>query len=114
MAATITKAADGDISLGNLRGEIVNLQPSVSDYPAGGYPMSGISGATETTGNVGISKIVTVLPAGGQGGWSPVWNPSTSKLQVFSDSSVPNGPSPEANAGTNLAGYTFQLLVIGF
>ena len=101
MAATITKAADGDISLGNLRGEIVNLQPSVSDYP-------------ETTGNVGISKIVTVLPAGGQGGWSPVWNPSTSKLQVFSDSSVPNGPSPEANAGTNLAGYTFQLLVIGF
>ena len=105
--ATITKAPDGDISLGNLRGELITLQPAASDYAAGGYLIQGIGGTTENTGNVGLDKVLFVLPTGGQGGLSPVWNPSTSKLQIFQQGT-------EVTAGTNLSAYAFQLLAIGY
>ena len=113
MPYTLTKVSDGDNVLGKWRCELVNLQPAISDYATGGYNITGIAGTTETTGNVGIAKVLFVWPVGGQGGWSPVWNPTTSKLQVFADSSS-NGASPEANANTNLAAYTFELLVVGY
>ena len=113
MPYTLTKVSDGDNVLGKWRAELVNLQPAVSDYATGGYSIIGIAGTTETTGNVGIEKVQFVIPAGGNGGWMPSWNVTTSKLQVFADSSS-NGASPEAAANTNLAGYTFQLLVVGY
>lgn len=110
MAYTITKNADGDLSLGNLRGEIVTLKPSVSDYATGGYLVQGIP---PTTGDIGMAKVLFALPVAGQGGWSLAFNPSTSKLQVFADSSS-NGVSPEASANTDLSAYSFQLLVGGY
>ena len=113
MAYTLTKATDGDLSFGNLRGELVALKPSVSDYASGGYAITGIAGTTESTGNVGLAKVLFVAPVGGQGGWSPVFNPTTSKLQIFADSSS-GGAQPEVPANTNLAAYTFNLLVVGY
>ena len=84
--ATITKLSDGDLSLGNLRGELITLQPAASDYAPGGYLIQGIGGTTESTGNVGLDKVLFVEPAGGQGGISPVWNPLTSKVQMIANS----------------------------
>lgn len=113
MPYTVTKQQDGDLSRGNLRGELVNLQPALSDYATGGYLLQGIGGSTETTGNVGIDRIKFVVPVGGQGGYVPVWNPATSKLQVFQQSAA-TGPLTEVSASTNLNAYSFLLLVEGY
>lgn len=112
MAYKLNKLPDGDLSLGNLRGELVNLVPSVSDYASGGYLIQGIGGTTQNTGNVGIDVVKAVLPVGGQGGYNPVWNPVTSKLQMFWNASS-GSPDGEVTAGTNLAAQTFLLLVLG-
>lgn len=112
MAATITKAADGDLSRGNLRGELITLKPAVSDYATGGYLLQGIGGTTEGTGNVGLDKILWVTPVGGQGGLSPVWNPTTSKLQIYQGGSSGH-PENEVPPNTDLSSYSFQLLVEG-
>jgi hypothetical protein len=112
MPFQLKKLPDGDLSLGNLRGELVNLIPSTSDYATGGYLIQGIGGATENTGNVGLAKVLGVLPVGGQGGYNPVWNPATSKLQMYWNATA-GTPDSEVTAGTNLATNTFQLLVIG-
>lgn len=106
MAYTITKLSDGDLSLGNLRGELVNLQPALSDYPTGGYLIEGIGESTESTGNVGMYKVLTVIPAGGQQQYSPVWQPATSKLEMWSGGS-------QVSANTDLSAFTFQLLLVG-
>ena len=106
MAYTITKLSDGDLSIGNLRGELVNLQPALSDYPTGGYLIEGIGGNPLTAGNVGMDKVLTVIPAGGQQQYSPVWQPATSKLEMWSGGS-------QVTANTDLSTLTFELLLIG-
>lgn len=113
MPYTITKVSDGDISLGNLRAEEVKLQPAASDYATGGYLIQGIGGTTESTGNVGLDKVLGVIPFGGQGGYVPVWNPATSKLQIYQGGAAVSSPLAEVPANTNLSALTFQLLVIG-
>lgn len=113
MAFTLTKLTDGDMSLGNFRGEQVALQPSVSDYATGGYLVEGIGGATETAGNVGVTKVVFVIPIGGQGGYVPVFNPTTSKVQMFEQSAATSALT-ELAASTDLSSYTFNLLVVGY
>jgi hypothetical protein len=113
MAYTITKLPDGDLSLGNLRGELVTLQPSVSDYPTNGYLIQGIGGATESTGNVGMDKVLAVIPVGGQQGYGAVFNPATSKVQVFYSGSS-SSPNAEVPGNTNLVALTFELLVLGY
>ena len=113
MAYTLKKQPDGDLSLGNLRGELVVLQPAVSDYVPGGYLIEGIGGATENVGNVGLDKVLFVIPAGDSGaGYGVKWNTTTSKLQVYQDSTNV-GQFSEVPASTNLAPYNFQLLVVG-
>jgi hypothetical protein len=114
MAYTITKLADGDLSLGNLRGELVNLQPASSDYPTGGYLIQGIGGATESTGNVGMDKVLAVLPVGGQQGYEPVWQPATSKLEMLYNGSSAPGSNVQVPASTDLSALTFELLLLGY
>lgn len=112
MAYTITKQPDGDLSIGNLRGEWVVLQPALSDYQTGGYLIQGIGETTENTGDVGLYKVLFVTPCGDNSNYFAKWNPSTSKLQIFQDSTS-NQPFGEVNAGTNLAPYQFNLLLWG-
>lgn len=118
MAYQVVKQPDGDLSLGNLRGELVNLNPAAADYATGGYLIEGIGETTESTGNVGLYKVLTAIPAGGQGGFVPVWNPTTSKLQIFESAAVAATPAAaaplaEVAAGTDLSAYSFELLLIG-
>lgn len=113
MAYSITKSLDGDISLGNLRAEKATLQPSVSDYATNGYLVQGIGGATESTGNVGIDKVLFVIPCGGQGGYFPVFNPTTSKVRIFQCAGSA-APGSEVSANTDLSAYAFDLLIVGF
>lgn len=113
MAFKLTKNPDGDISLGNLRAELMTLTPSSSDYATGGYLVEGIGGATEGTGNVGLDKVLFVVPAGGQGGYVPVWNPATSKVQVFDTGASSGAALTEKANGSDLSAYNFQLLVVG-
>jgi hypothetical protein len=112
MAYTLTKNNDGDLSLGNLRGELLTLQPSVSDYATGGYLVQGIGGNPLTAGDVGMDKVIFVIPVGGQGGYSPVFNPTTSKVQIYEPSNSV-GPQVEVPASTDLSAYTFELLAVG-
>jgi hypothetical protein len=115
MAYTLTKNADGDLSLGNLRGELCTLQPSPSDYVPGGYLIQGIGGNPLTPGNVGLDKVLFVDQVGGMGGansYVTQWNTVTSKLQVFQDSGN-NGSLGEVPINTNLANYPFLLLIGG-
>lgn len=111
--ATITKAPDGDLSLGNLRGEIVNLKPAANDYVLGGYLIQGVAGATEGSGNVGMAKVLVVIPLGSPGGFNPSWNPATGKLQVLTGPAALGGVDQEVAAGVNLSALTFPLLVLG-
>ena len=113
MAYNLTKQSDGDISLGNLRAELIPLGPSVSDYATGGYLIQGIGGTTEATGNVGMDKVLFVIPVGGQQGYNPVWQTSTSKMAMFEDSGAV-GPFGQVPALTDLSAYTFELLVVGY
>jgi hypothetical protein len=113
MAYSLTKNKDGDASLGNFRGELLTLAPSVSDYAAGGYLVEGIGGATENTGTVGMDKVLFVIPVGGQGGYSPVFNPTTSKVQIFEPSNAV-APQVEVPAHTDLSAYAFLLLAVGY
>jgi hypothetical protein len=112
MAYTITKLPDGDLSLGNLRGELVALQPAVSDYPTGGYLVQGIGGNPLTSGNVGMDKVLAAAPVGGQQGYQVVFNPATSKVQMWQTAGS-SAPAGEVPANTNLAALTFNLLCIG-
>jgi hypothetical protein len=109
----LTKQADGDLSLGNLRGEVVTLTPATSDYATGGYLVQGISGATENTGNIGIAKVIFVIPISGGGGYSLNWNAATGKVQVYQTGGSLSAPEAEVAAATNLAAFSFQLLVVG-
>ena len=117
MSYVITKAPDGDVSLGNLNGELVSLSDSISDYATGGYAF--IGGETANTNgtpnliNIDLWRILTVEPAGGQGGYHPVWNPSTQKLQIF-QGVASAGPDQEVANGADLSGYVFNLLVVGY
>src|ERR1017187_6159381 len=107
MAYSITKNPDGDLSLGNLRGELVTLQPSVSDYATGGYPILGIGGTTESTGNVGLDKVLFVIPVGNQQQYAPVFQPTTSNLEMWTSS------GNQVAASTDLSAFAFQLLIVG-
>src|ERR1700761_5047012 len=115
---TVTKNPDGDFNMGNWNGEMVTLQPANSDYPPGGYPIYpqklAVDG-TITAGQVNCDlwQINTALPAGGQGGYTPVWNAATSKLQVFQDSTS-MGPGGEVTGGKDLSAFAFQLLLLGY
>jgi len=117
MSYVITKQPDGDVSLGNLNGEIVSLSDSISDYATGGYAF--IGGETANTNstpnliNIDLWRILTVEPIGGQGGYHPVWNPATQKLQIYVNGSL-NGPDNEVANGTDLSGTVFYLLVLGY
>ena len=116
MAYTITKIPDGDCNLGNLNGEFVNLQPSSSDYATGGYAINSqeaVLNNSALTANCDLYKIVTVLPAGGQGGYVPVWNPTTGKLQIFDTGSASGAALSEKANGSDLSAYTFLLLLVG-
>lgn len=112
MSYVITKQPDGDVSLGSLNGELVSLSDSISDYATGGYAIIGgetaNSNSTPNLINCDLWRILTVVPVGGQGGYSPVWNAATQKLQMF-----PNNSLSEASVGTDLSGYVFNLLLIG-
>jgi hypothetical protein len=112
MAYQLKKVPDGDVSLGNLRGEVVDLIPSTSDYATGGYLVQGIGGTTESTGNVGIDKVLFVVPIGGQGGYVPVFNPTTSKVQMFQQGASA-GALTQVAAAVDLSASTFRLLVVG-
>lgn len=112
MALTITKAADGDVNLGNLNGELVTIVDSISDYATGGWPL--VSGETANTNNtpssinVDLWRILTVLPTSGWNGYQPVWNPATQKLQVYSSAG-----GEVANAA-DLSAFTFGALIVGY
>ena len=115
MAYTITKIPDGDCNLGNLNGEFVNLQPSSSDYATGGYAINSqeaVLNNSALTANCDLYKIITVQPAGGQGGYNPKWNPVTGKLQIWQSGTATN-PESEVPVNTDLSAYTFLLLLIG-
>jgi hypothetical protein len=118
MAIVLTKNPDGDLSLGNLRGELTTATFGSSDYVTGGYLIEGIGGNPLTAGNVGMDKVLFVNPVGG--GYAgvgvaqtyiPQWNSSTSKLQLFEPSG--NGAMVEVAQTTQLLNYSFELLVGG-
>jgi hypothetical protein len=98
MPYTVTKNPDGDVNLGSLAGEFVTLQPAVADYPPGGYALIGGETAnangTPNLINTDLWRISSSIAMGGQGGLSPIWNPTTQKVQIFGE-----GPNP----GTSLS-----------
>lgn len=116
MAYTIKLQTDGHASFGNFNGDFVNLQPASSDYPLGGYAITGqeqVLNNPGLTANCDLYKVLAAIPIGGQGGYSPVWNPTTQKLEVFQDSTA-QGPGGRVIPGTDLSAFTFGLLLLGF
>lgn len=119
MAYTITKIADGDISLGSINGELVQLKPAVSDYPTSGYPIISqeqVVNNSALKANCDLWRILGAAPFGGQSGLAPVWNPLTNKMQMFwnaSNNPPAGGPNQEVPNGTDLSSYTFNLLIAG-
>lgn len=116
MGYVITKAPDGDVSLGNLNGELVSLSDSISDYATAGYAITGGEWNIQTglPINCDLWRILTVVPVGGQGGYHPVWNPNTQKVQIWQNPNAGPGPDTEVPNGTDLSGYVFNLLIVGY
>lgn len=117
MAYSVTKAADGDVSFGSWNGELVTLQPSTSDYATGGYPLiSGVQAVNDTSKqssvNVDLYRIQAVIPVGGQGGYVPVWNPTTKKLEMYQQSAATSALT-QVPANTDLSAVAFSLLLLG-
>ena len=115
MAYTITKLPDGDVNFGSLNGEFVNLQPAVSDYPTGGYPI--IDGETVVNtptknANCDMYKVLAALPVSGQSGLVPQFNAGAKTLALMEQNGTTGGLA-EVPAGTDLSKYTFELLLIG-
>lgn len=118
MPATLKLNPDGNLSLGNRNGEFRTLQPAAADYVTGGYGIYGQKLAVDGTVtvaqvNTGLYEVDAVLPVGGQGGYFPVWNPTTNKLQIF-QSAAALGPATQVPANTDLSALAFQLLLIGY
>ena len=115
MAYAITKLPDGDVSFGSWNGELVSLQPSTSDYATGGYQLvDGVSVVDNPAlnANIDLYRLIVVVPAGGQGGYVPVLNPTNKKVQMFQQSAA-TGALTEVPASTDLSAQTFQLLLLG-
>ena len=83
----------------------VNCTPAAADYATGGYTLTPGQG-------ISLAVIYIVDYIGGLGGYTPVWNLTTQKLQVF-QSAAALGPATEVPAATDLSGFTFQLVLIG-
>ena len=114
---TITKQPDGDVSLGSWNGELMTLQPGSSDYSNNGYLLvDGVSvvnnSALANLQNVDLYKILAVIPVGGQGGYVPVLNPVTKRVQVFRQTAA-TGALAEVPTGTDLSAQPFNLLIAG-
>lgn len=115
MAYTVTKNPDGDVSLGSWNGELVTLQPSTSDYSNNGYALvdqNQVVNNSALTANCDMYRILAVIPVGGQGGYVPVWNPTTKKVQVFRQTAATSA-LVEVTTGTDLSAQAFQLLLAG-
>ncbi len=116
MAYVITKQPDGDVSLGNLNGEFVSLSDSVSDYATGGYAI--IDGETANQNNTpnlincDLWRVLMAIPQSGEGGYKPVWNLATQKVQIYQPAGS-GVPMTEVPSGTDLSGYVFNLLLVG-
>lgn len=86
----------------------VTLTPAVSDYPAGGYPLTPGQG-------ISLNKIYWAFPVGGQGGIEPVWNPATGKMQMFSGGGTvgtPLGLGPVSTTSTTI-GVAANVITVG-
>ena len=108
MAATITlQTPDGNLSLGNIRAELITVTPAANDYATGGYPV--------VAANIGMTKILTVIPLSMPSGYDPSWNKATGKIQVLGVQVTTAGATIyaeiEVAATTNIA--AFDCLVIG-
>lgn len=108
MAATIAlQSPDGNLSLGNLRAEMITATPAANDYPTGGYPI--------VAANMGMTKIITVIPLSMPGGFDASWNKATGKVQILGVQVTVAGATilaqVEATATTNIP--AFDCLVIG-
>lgn len=116
MAATFTKLLDGDVSLGSWNGELMTMQPAAADYPTGGYPIvDGVavvnSGGTSSA-NCDLYRVIGALYIGGCGGYRPVYNPATKKIQVFQSAGTAAADT-EVAANTDLSAFTPQFLLFG-
>jgi len=109
MAYTVTKNADGDLSIGNLRGELVTLQPAISDYATNGYLVEGIP---PSAGNVGMDKVIFAISVGDASDYVLKFNPVTSKVKVLQQNGT-TGQLVEVGANTDLSAFAFQLLCVG-
>jgi hypothetical protein len=106
MAATITPNAviPNDV-WGKIEIRFITLVDSAADYATGGYALTAGQG-------ISLGAIYFVIPVGGQGGYVPVWNPATGKLQIFEQSAATSALTEVPNA-TDLSAITFNLLIFG-
>jgi len=93
-------------SIGPLNTEFVTLTPAASDYAAGGYLPAYGSG-------IAMKTALYALPIGGQGGFVPVWNPTTGKIQMFQQSAA-TGALTECTASEDLSAQVFSFWLIGY
>lgn len=126
MALTHTEGADSRQNLG-FSGiiQINSLQPSVSDYPTGGYfinPNAFGFGEIHGLWLIGVKQSATGTGSSVQSGTNYVsgsnylwqWNKSTSKLQAFGSGASSGGPFNEVAANTDLSFNTYSFIGYGF
>jgi len=90
---------------------IYSFKPD-NEYPAGGYTSVGL--AAHATGSLTALKIlaVTMVQSEGSGGYVPMWNPATGKLEVY-EAGADAAALDEVTAGTDLSGELFHLHIYG-
>lgn len=108
MAPTIAPSSVLPIDVwGQTESRFVTLTPSASDYVPGGYTLTPGQG-------ISLRSIYWAVPIGGQGGITPVWNPATSKLQMFGGggaAGTPLGLGPLSATSTTI-GVTSNVITV--
>lgn len=70
-------------------------------------------GEALTAANFGLVTLYSVLPAGGFGGYVPVYDYANSKLLFYRTGAALNGALAEVAAAVNLSAVSGQLLAFG-
>lgn len=118
MSLTVAKRNDGLWQLGLGPGVMqrVTLSPGLSDYPTGGYALSGSPVGLSTTGGPANNGLHGVLFEGGNTaslGYVPFYNEQTGTLQILTTGSAAGNPLQELANASNLSGAVFYAIYEG-
>lgn len=118
MALTITPNEDSFNIFGTVPVKFATLAPGVSDYPAGGYVLSGnqfgLAGSVGSPFGLknGIRGVIVLGCNTAAIGYVPQWNSQTGAFEVLVSPAAETDPLEPVATNANLTGLQWNVLVL--